>query len=349
MKSINQEGIMNFKPIRLTTLWLLGFALTVLLNSCNNTQPNSSVELTPQAIVSVATGVDDADVGLSQNYWCSGDNSLYLSSTYQGQSTALRFAGLTIPRNATITLAKLTFTAANNPTSIPTGSGYRVKGMFDASSWSPNTACVNQAAAAQNFIARIRTNTSKTDQPITWVKDTTKRVVDVQSIVQEIVNDTRWSSGAMAFAIDALTTSTELNAYSYEGGSTTTSKRPTLEITYTTGTGNVITYQSDTSNFANPERGLFLTTPRYSSDTPTANVIGSTFLNSTLAQSLKNKSMTIIRRIYVLNTFRNSAISNVFLTDIENDFLWARSNGIKLNLRFDYTHNEPGAPAPDPT
>jgi Domain of unknown function (DUF4832)/Domain of unknown function (DUF4874) len=94
----------------------------------------------------------------------------------------------------------------------------------------------------------------------------------------------------------------------------------------------VITYSEDASDFANPERGFFYQLESRSNAPDALSNYGADFFAS--------ENQTVIRRTYNMLTFRNSAISPSFLDHIAADFVFARTNGLKLNIRFAYTFNE---------
>jgi hypothetical protein len=93
-----------------------------------------------------------------------------------------------------------------------------------------------------------------------------------------------------------------------------------------------ITYTSDTSDFPNPERGLY---EQLESDSASPEPLIAEDL-----QNIRAQGITVVRRLYNMTTFRNSAISSSYLQHVRDDFSTARANGIKLNVRFAYTLNE---------
>ncbi len=102
-------------------------------------------------------------------------------------------------------------------------------------------------------------------------------------------------------------------------------------------TGVTVSYQADNSNFSNPERGFYF-----------AHVMSSSsprVIDSTNVQRMKNENITLFKRIYNLSSFRNSSISSSFLDYIQRDLDVVRSNGLKVNLRFNYNHNDGSADA----
>lgn len=186
---------------------------------------------------------DDADVSLDNgdNYFCPQHPSLYLSSQYKGQSTALRFrdVGIPKPEGKTISIqsALILFTASGHVPDVPEGSGFIVRGLFDSSPWLVNEVCEQkQTAAGNNYASRVRTKASVVYQPKQW-NITEQYSVDVTAIIQEMVNSPDWTGDGVAFAIDKLPDSTaDLKAYSNEGGILLEdlSKQPQFVVTFTT-------------------------------------------------------------------------------------------------------------------
>jgi hypothetical protein len=183
-----------------------------------------AINLRPDAARFPARDVaDDADVSLDNgdNYFCFQHPSLYLSSQYKGQSTALRFRDVGISRGKKVTIqnALILLTASGHVASVPQGSGFLVRGLFDSSPWLVNEVCEQKhTPAGNNFASRVRTNASVTYQPETW-NITQQYSVDVTRVVQEMVDSPDWTGDHIAFAIDNLPgSSADLKAYSNEGG-----------------------------------------------------------------------------------------------------------------------------------
>ncbi|MGE4073303.1 MAG: DUF4832 domain-containing protein [Lysobacterales bacterium] len=94
-----------------------------------------------------------------------------------------------------------------------------------------------------------------------------------------------------------------------------------------------IQYNEDFSDFANPERGFYYQLESASNaPDPLSNYAPSQFADA---------RSTVVRRLYNLLDFRATPISTSFLQQIEADLGYARQNGLKLNIRFAYTFNEP--------
>ncbi len=109
------------------------------------------------------------------------------------------------------------------------------------------------------------------------------------------------------------------------------------------GQTSTINYTESMSDFPNPERGFY----RYSA----AESIGS--YNPLDAQTLSDyRSLhdpgsgvdydvysTLVFRYFFLDAFKNSAISNTYLSNMQADFDAARQAGVKLIVRFAYTND----------
>lgn len=92
-----------------------------------------------------------------------------------------------------------------------------------------------------------------------------------------------------------------------------------------------VTYVSDNSNFANPERGWYKYTK--------ANSVGAySFLSqSSLITMRTSENITQILRLYDLGAFITVPISQTFLNNIQTDFNTLRASGVKCILRFRYS------------
>ncbi|MBK8881937.1 MAG: DUF4832 domain-containing protein [Bacteroidales bacterium] len=92
-------------------------------------------------------------------------------------------------------------------------------------------------------------------------------------------------------------------------------------------------YSEDQTNFSNPERG-FLSQQASYSDSPSP-------FSKSFFDGLKSSSITLVRKVYIFNTFRSTPISEDFIQHIQDDMDLLRDNGFKIILRFAYTFNEP--------
>jgi DNA-binding SARP family transcriptional activator len=189
--------------------------------------------------VKAGNTADDADVAIGNNYFCPEHSNLFLSSNYEGQSTALRFREVGLPKGSRVTIksALILFTASEHIQEVLEGSGFIVRGLFDSSPWLVNTVCEQKhPAAGDNFVSRVRTKASVKYQPKAWLI-TEQYSVDVTDIVQEMVSSPDWTGDSVAFAIDRLVNSTaDLKAYSNEGGILLKdlSRQPQFVVTFTT-------------------------------------------------------------------------------------------------------------------
>ncbi|MEN8124974.1 MAG: DUF4832 domain-containing protein [Bacteroidota bacterium] len=98
-----------------------------------------------------------------------------------------------------------------------------------------------------------------------------------------------------------------------------------------------ITYQISNEVISNPERGFMHTWPVYSEGNA---------MNVSLLTSLKNENVTLILRLYYLENFKDTSLSQTQLDLIKTDFERLRDAGIKCVLRFAYTDQMDGTDAP---
>jgi hypothetical protein len=92
-------------------------------------------------------------------------------------------------------------------------------------------------------------------------------------------------------------------------------------------------YSEDQSDFSNPERGFFSQQASYS-DSPSP-------LTKGFLDGLISSKITLVRKVYVFNTFREGPVSAEFLSHVQEDMDLLRENGFKMIIRFAYTFNEP--------
>jgi len=98
------------------------------------------------------------------------------------------------------------------------------------------------------------------------------------------------------------------------------------------GGSKTITYRASDEIFPNPERGFCTQLSRNYSEN--------------LVNSLRTENITVIQRIYLLEKFIDTAISDSYLQNIQNDMNIARRAGVKLVVRFSYTERQTGKDAP---
>ena len=94
---------------------------------------------------------------------------------------------------------------------------------------------------------------------------------------------------------------------------------------------NVLTqyYQQSDFDFPNPERGFFISLD------PLDNKPRSPLKLSQL-QGLRERNITLVRRIYLLSEFREQPLSESLLNKVAADLVTAQEAGVKLILRFSY-------------
>lgn len=92
-----------------------------------------------------------------------------------------------------------------------------------------------------------------------------------------------------------------------------------------------VSYVASTENIANPERGFYKWTTGNSTGTFSALDV------SELTSYRTNDKITLVLRLYLLDAFKTTPISQDFLIKIKNDFDALRAAGVKCVLRFKYT------------
>lgn len=140
------------------------------------------------------------------------------------QFAGIRFQNVTIPAGSTITAATLTF--------------YFISGSYDDPYLTIKGNDVDDAAAfsAVNNDVSSRTMTTAS---VTWDQNSVgiglETSPDISAVVQEIIDRGGWSSGnSIAFILAAIDNSSTFRVRAYDG---TTDTFPTLDITYTPGSG----------------------------------------------------------------------------------------------------------------
>ncbi|RZK68864.1 MAG: DUF4874 domain-containing protein, partial [Pedobacter sp.] len=96
-------------------------------------------------------------------------------------------------------------------------------------------------------------------------------------------------------------------------------------------------YESSSTIFPNPERGVMKMFSVYSEGTP---------LTLTQLQTMRANNISLIQRIFYFNLFKDKALSQAQLTLMQTDFNTIRQAGLKVILRFAYTDVGDGADAP---
>jgi hypothetical protein len=91
-----------------------------------------------------------------------------------------------------------------------------------------------------------------------------------------------------------------------------------------------ITYQEDTSNFPNPERGFYRQlTPMWTGEARFP-------LNATTLAAYRSEGITLLRAYYLIDEFRSTPLSTAALNAISADLAAVRTAGIKIIPRFAY-------------
>ena len=157
---------------------------------------------------------DDAVMHLHDNELDVGDND---------EEMGLRFVGVTVPRNSTITNAYIEFTCKANTDQDP-----------DVDIYGEDVGDAPIFTGENNHIA-VRMAANKTTEKVAWYNlpawtlDNTYRTPSLKMIIQEIIANPAWASGnAMVIFLDG--SSNDNKAYSHDN---TPSKAPLLHIEYT--------------------------------------------------------------------------------------------------------------------
>lgn len=94
-----------------------------------------------------------------------------------------------------------------------------------------------------------------------------------------------------------------------------------------------VTYTASSENFSNPERGLYHHTETHSTGY-------SSLSQSTLTSYRNNENISLILRVFYLENFRSTAISQDYLNKIQADFNAIRNAGLKCIVRFAYSDTD---------
>lgn len=94
-----------------------------------------------------------------------------------------------------------------------------------------------------------------------------------------------------------------------------------------------VTYTASSDNFSNPERGLYHHTETHSTGY-------SSLSQSTLTNYRNNENISLILRVFYLENFRSTAISQDYLNKIQADFNAIRNAGLKCIVRFAYSDTD---------
>lgn len=97
------------------------------------------------------------------------------------------------------------------------------------------------------------------------------------------------------------------------------------------GTSSTVTYAATSALFANPERGFYHHTETHSNPYTPLNP-------GTLQNWRQNENITLILRVFYLDDFVTSPISQVYLNQMAADFATLRAAGLKAVVRIAYTN-----------
>jgi hypothetical protein len=100
-----------------------------------------------------------------------------------------------------------------------------------------------------------------------------------------------------------------------------------------------VNYLSSNAKFPNPERGFYKYTESNLGSNPT-------MLSENILRGYRTQNISLIYRIFYLKSFRDKALSQEALNQIETDMSTLRKSGLKCVLRFAYSgqESEPDAP-----
>lgn len=90
---------------------------------------------------------------------------------------------------------------------------------------------------------------------------------------------------------------------------------------------NSNSYTGTSDNFNNPDRGFYVNSNTNNQDNP---------LTVSYLQGVRARNFSMVRRVYVISAYKNSALPDSFLTFVRNDMEAARSAGVRLIVRFAY-------------
>jgi type IV pilus assembly protein PilY1 len=155
------------------------------------------------------------------------------------KTVGLRFSAVEIPKGATITSAKLTFTPVSTDASTP---DWKITAEKVASSAAFNT------ATASDISGRARTTASVNDTLPSVTANTAFSTDDLKTVVQEVVDQAGWCGGSpMTFIIEKGTGLGSLNVHSYDSSP---SLAPQLEITFDNSTATGCYQSTETAQIS---------------------------------------------------------------------------------------------------
>ena len=102
------------------------------------------------------------------------------------------------------------------------------------------------------------------------------------------------------------------------------------------------TYTASTEDFANPERGFYIQADSYASapSAVPANLASYRINGKNSPGNTYNAKISLLLRLFYLDTFVNAPISTNFLNDIQTDFDSIRAQGDKAIVRFAYNQDQ---------
>lgn len=104
-----------------------------------------------------------------------------------------------------------------------------------------------------------------------------------------------------------------------------------------------VTYPPTTAQFPNPERGFYHHTETHANSYEPLDL-------ATLQSYRQNESITLILRLFYLDDFVDSDISQAYLAAMQDDFDTVRAAGLKVIVRLVYSNgSDPGPPYGDAT
>ena len=110
-----------------------------------------------------------------------------------------------------------------------------------------------------------------------------------------------------------------------------------LLVLSTNAQTTTVTYTESTENFSNPERGFY-------HHKETSSTGYSPLTQSSLTNYRNNEKITLILRLFYLNDFLTTPISQAYLENMRSDFTKIRNAGIKCIIRFTYSNDTDDVP-----
>ena len=186
--------------------------------------------------VAITNGNDDIEERENGTIYANSSDLELVYDSHQNngyQKIGLRFTGINLPKNATITNAYLQFNADES-----NSASTELEISLHNSANSPVFSSANNASGRPTFTSKV------TWKPNSWSSGqsgSAQRSPNLKNMIQSLVKKSDWTSGNSASFIirgkgNSLTsTSAKRVADSYEGGA---SKAPRLIVSFTTGTTN---------------------------------------------------------------------------------------------------------------